>query len=177
MKQINLNNKTIKIYDNLFDLNYRQTLYNYVDTSRYVIGWSDTNIPEKQQYRNLHSNYNEDDLKTIQYLQILESVGILKEVEGLELKRAVVNLSTPSDAHFIHSHPEKKVILYYANLEWQDGWHGETLFFEDNSREVVYASSYTPGRVIVFDGGIPHSIRPQSILAAKFRFTLALFFD
>lgn len=177
MKQVNLDNgKSIKVYDNLFDLKYKQFLFNFIYTSKYTIGWADTDIPEKQQYKNLHSQYNDEDLINCGIIKELDRVGILKEVEGLQLNRCNINLSTPSDSHFIHSHPEKKVILYYPNLEWYDGWHGETMFFEENSRDVVFTSSYTPGRIVVFDGDIPHSIRPQSTIAAKFRFTLALMY-
>ena len=64
--------------------------------------------------------------------------------------------------------------MYYVNLEWRDGWHGETLFFDESCKDIVYASPYTPGRVIAFDAKIPHTIRPQSHLASFYRFTLAL---
>ena len=60
------------------------------------------------------------------------------------------------------------------NLEWRDGWHGETLFFDESCKDIMYASPYTPGRVIAFDAKIPHTIRPQSHLASFYRFTLAL---
>jgi hypothetical protein len=178
MKQVNSSKgKSIEIYDDLFDLKYRNLIYDYISTSRFKIGWSDTTISEKAQYRNLHSEYDIDDLKQIRILEKIDEVGILKGFDGLTLKRSIVNLTTPSDSHFIHTHFEKKVILYYANLEWFDGWHGETLFFEDNNREILFTSSYVPGRLIVFDGGVPHTIRPQSMIATKFRFTFALFFE
>ena len=80
-------------------------------------------------------------------------------------------------SNFIHSHPEKLAILYYVNLDWEDGWHGETLFYNESGKEIVFASPYTPGRVIVFDASIPHTIRPQSVIGPKFRFTLSIFFD
>jgi hypothetical protein len=64
-----------------------------------------------------------------------------------------------------------------VNQEWRDGWHGETLFFSENLKEIVHAMVYTPGRVVVFDGNIPHAIRPQSIIGPQFRYTLAMVFD
>ena len=47
----------------------------------------------------------------------------------------------------------------------------------DDQSEIAYASVYIPGRIILFDGSIPHAIRPQSVKAPKYRFTLSLFFD
>ena len=72
----------------------------------------------------------------------------------------------------------KQVLLYYVNLSWTDGWHGETLFYNPyNLKEVEYTSLYVPGRIILFDGTVPHAIRPQSVKATKFRLSLSLFFD
>ena len=80
--------------------------------------------------------------------------------------------------HYLHIHQKQQVCLYYVNLDWRDGWHGETLFYNpDNLKEIAYTSLYIPGRIILFDGSIPHAIRPQSVKAPKFRFTLSLFFD
>lgn len=41
--------------------------------------------------------------------------------------------------------------------------------------KIEFASVYKPGRIILFDGHIPHTIRPQSIKGPKFRFTLSVF--
>ena len=88
-----------------------------------------------------------------------------------------MNVVKSNDVHYIHHHEGEQVLLYYVNLDWQDGWYGETLFFNpSNIKEVQYTSSFQPGRIILFDGSIPHAIRPQSIKAPKFRFTLSLFF-
>jgi len=87
-----------------------------------------------------------------------------------------VNLSTPTDCHWAHTHKDHTVLLYYVNKHWKHDWAGETMFFNDDLSEVAYASVYKPGRIIVFDGEIPHSVRPQSSIAPNYRFTLSLFF-
>jgi SM-20-related protein len=98
-------------------------------------------------------------------------------LSGLKFSNSVLNVTVTSDCHFTHTHAEKRIALFYLNLEWKDGWHGETLFFSKDGKEIVYASRYTPGRVIVFDGCIPHSIRPQSREGPQYRYTLATIFD
>ena len=95
----------------------------------------------------------------------------------MKLSKVILNVTTASDSHFVHAHPESKVVLYYVNQEWKDGWHGETLFYSENLKDIVHANVYTPGRVIVFDGKIPHAIRPQSIIGPQFRYTLAMVFN
>ena len=66
--------------------------------------------------------------------------------------------------------------LYYVNLNWEDGFYGETFFYNSKDlSKIEFASVYKPGRIILFDGHIPHAIRPQSIKGPKFRFTLSVF--
>ena len=168
------NNRIIRVYDDVFDFAYKQDIYAFVTKSLFQIGWADGSLIENKKHMFLHSAYSETDLNRLGYLDRIANSPVAKETEGYKLVHAVVNLSTPSDINFVHSHPEDKVILYYVNLEWNDGWHGETLFYSDNLKDIVFASPYTPGRIIVFDAKTPHTIRPQSHLAAFYRFTFAL---
>ena len=90
---------------------------------------------------------------------------------------SILNLSVPSDVNHIQTHKEKKVLLYYVNLEWNQGFHGETLFYTEDLESIQFASPYTPGRIMVFDANIQHTIRPQSIIAPQYRFSLSIFFN
>ena len=82
------------------------------------------------------------------------------------------------DVHYIHHHRTRHVALYYANLDWEDGWYGETIFYDEfDENNIIFTSPYVPGRIILFDGNIPHAIRPQSIDGPKFRISITLFFD
>lgn len=167
-------NKSIKVYDNVFSLTQRQNLYSFVTKSKFSIGWADTEIMENQSNKLLHSSYSNEDLDNFKLFSYLQGTELSKDLEGHKVDQAIVNLSTASDYNFIHAHPQNKVLLYYVNLEWQDGWHGETLFFDESCKDIVFASQFTPGRFILFDASIPHTIRPQSIIAAKYRFTFAV---
>jgi len=166
--------KKITVYDDMLDHSLRQHIYKFATTSLFQIGWADGNIVENQKHQFLYSNYSEHDLVNLRILDALEKTVVYKEFDGYRIKHAILNLSTATDVNFVHSHPEDKVVLYYVNLDWQDGWHGETLFFDESQKNIEFASPYTPGRIIVFDAKIPHTIRPQSHIAAKFRFTLAI---
>jgi len=166
--------KLITVYDDLLTYSQRQDIYAFATKSLFKIGWADGNIIENQQYKYLHSAYNEEDVARLGIVSMLNNTEAGKELTGFKVKYCMLNLSTASDINFVHSHPEDKVVLYYVNLEWQDGWHGETLFFSEDQKSIEFASPYTPGRIIAFDAKIPHTIRPQSSLSSQFRFTLAL---
>jgi hypothetical protein len=169
--------KRIAVYDDLFTLDQRQQIYSFADKSLFQIGWADTSIPERSSHRYLHSVYSKEDTDRLGILEKIKGTAAAQELYGYVHYKTILNLSTPADVNFCHTHPEDKVLLYYVNMEWRDGWHGETLFFDEPCKNIVFANPYTPGRLISFDAKIPHSIRPQSHIASFYRFTLALIFN
>lgn len=171
------NSRKLRIYDDVFDMEYRHSLFATAIASNFRIGWADSRAFEKQQYQFLHSVYSPEDVDQLQIVERLKRTPVAQEMEGYALSKCIINLSTPSDVNFVHAHPEDKVLLYYLNLDWQDGWHGETLFFDETGKEIRFASAYTPNRLIAFDAKIPHTIRPQSHIASFYRFTLALVYS
>jgi len=169
--------RSIAVYDDLFDLHYKQEVYAFAQNSLFQIGWADDGVVERQANRFIHSRYSADDMARLGLLERIAGSPAAGEIQGYDFARAVLNLSSAADTNYIHAHAEDKVLLYYVNLEWREGWHGETLFFEENLKDVLFTSVYTPGRLIAFDAKIPHTIRPQSHIAAQYRFTLAMVFN
>jgi hypothetical protein len=169
--------KRICVYDDLFTSHYKSEVYTFAQHSNFSIGWADGAIVEKQTNKLLHSSFSEEDVSRLGILNIIAMSEAARELDGYSLNKTVLNLSTAADTNYTHTHREDKVLLYYVNLEWFDGWHGETLFFNERHTDVIFASPYTPGRLISFDAKIPHTIRPQSHIAAQYRFTLALIFN
>ena len=177
MKEITVDrDKQIKVFDDVFSLVQRQNMMEYVSKSLFRIGWSDTSAWDSHYAQNqlLHSSYNEHDVEQFKIFEYLKGSDVEKAIEGYKVVQTIVNCSVASDFYFIHAHPYDLVLLYYVNTEWQDGWHGETLFFDEAKKDIVFASPFTPNRIILFDGSIPHSIRSQSVIATKYRFTFAV---
>jgi hypothetical protein len=169
--------KRIAIYDDVFDFKFRQKVYEFCNNSKFTIGWADSVIIENQKHRYLHSIWSEEDLERLGIIEKIKKSPVGQELENYQLEKCILNLSTPSDCNFQHTHAQNKIILYYVNLDWKDGWHGETLFYDESLKNIVFASPYIPGRITVFDGSIPHTIRPQSSDASNYRFTLALLYN
>jgi Rps23 Pro-64 3,4-dihydroxylase Tpa1-like proline 4-hydroxylase len=137
------------------------------------LGWPDLTGSE---HTYLHSEYSVDDVHAFGIFKALRDDKVKELLAGAAFYKATVNLSVPGDVHYAHTH-KNLTMLYYANPEWRQEWAGETLFFSDDLSEVVFTSVYKPGRIILFDGGIPHTIRPQSRVAPQHRTTVALFFN
>jgi len=165
----------LKIFDGIVGLHDIQRIYAFVLTSKYVIGWHDTNR-ESNTKSYLHSNYSNEDVDNLNLLELLKNTEIAEIISGMERVRVVVNMSVPSNVHYAHSHNEEVVVLYYANPEWAHHWHGETHFYNFDGTEVQHAISFKPGRIVVFDGRLPHAISPQSSAGPDYRFTIAFTF-
>lgn len=176
-KHILSSGKEIHIYDDLIPLQLRDSLFSFISNSKFMIGWKDGTFEKAVKHNFLYSSYSEEDNQRAGLLTFLQNTPIFEHFKNLTLTKSLVNLSVPSDTHFAHAHPEKLVVLYYANLDWEQHWHGETLFYSENLKEIELAIRYTPGRIVVFDASIPHSMRPQSISADHYRFTFAMTFN
>lgn len=56
---------------------------------------------------------------------------------------------------------DNKTVILYLNDEWDPNWGGETIFYDHNldAQRIVTPK---PGRVLMFDGRIPHTGRPPT---------------
>ena len=172
----NIEDRRIVTYDNLLSYNFRQTAYEFAKNSLFKLGWNDTGTIENSPFKLLHSEYSESDLKTFGLMTQLENTEIYDILKNYKVSRCVLNLSTPDDSNFCHTHSDDFVLLYYVNLEWKNEWYGETIFYDELTENIELAIPYKPGRITLFEGKIPHSIRPQSRIAPFYRFTLSIFF-
>ena len=168
----------LNVFDDKVPYDIRSVIWINSTHSHFKLGWQDTTEPEKYEL-NAHWELPIAALKPTGIMSYFQQcIDDTEWFKDKNLYKAILNLVRSDDVHYIHNHDNQYVLLYYVNLEWRDGWHGETLFYDpyDNDK-ISFASPYKPGRIILFDGNIPHAIRPQSIKAPKFRFSLSLFFE
>jgi len=169
--------KNLKIIDNFLNPSDLTSLYTMVINSRYTIGWSDDNELRHKLYPNLHSMYNFEDIQKTKLLNPVLKLAKTKNIDINDYYRSVVNLTKPLDVNFIHSHPDSYVFLFYCNLTWNHEWGGETVFYSNDKKDIIYSSPYTSNRLIFFDGDIPHTIKSQNLIGPTYRFTLSIFFN
>jgi hypothetical protein len=167
--------KKIYVFDDVFEHNWRRNAFKYILKSKFSLGWTDQEDPAHyQQY--LHSEFSMEEVDELGILKNIRDERAHKLIENKKIHLAVTNLSHHSDVYFVHPHTNT-TLLYYANPYWKEEWAGETLFYNESTTEVVYTSVYKPGRLIIFDGSIPHTIRAPSRSAPQYRFTFAMFLD
>ena len=180
----------ITVYDNVFSVPDQYNIFNHCNRAHYSIGWRDT--PFHQQ-RYLHSriddnlwnkylkyketNNENDKTALIDMLDVLTAAAPFTKIDKSKITQSTINLDTIADSHYKHYHPEQNVILYYANIKWEDGWGGDTIFYDKYGKDVVFTSPYMPNRIIHFDGSIVHTFNPPTRIADKYRFSISTFYD
>ena len=170
---VKLSTGTIDIFDGVVPMYKMTKTYNHLTgPCSWHIGWSDRTDTDPNLYCEIHDDW------VFELIEPLAQVPhYMERMEGMGCNRVVGNLSHASSVHYTHTHPnESLVLLYYANRQWEEHWEGETMFFAENG-EVEYTNKYTPGRILLFDATMPHTIRAQSPAGPPFRFSMSYFWS
>ena len=176
---------SIEYFDNIIPFKTRHDILELCLSSSLYLGWSDRSKlgnaadDSNKSIPCLHSKWTEERINRSDILFYVDDcIQKTSWFKYKNLNKVILNVVRTDDVHYIHVHPNEFAVLYYVNLDWKDGWYGETLFYNPNNLdEIIHTSIYKPGRIILFDGEIPHAIRPQSSNAPKYRLSLTLFFD
>jgi hypothetical protein len=170
----------ITVYDDVFPWQEQHHLYLACRNAPYVIGWNDR-VDSQEGYMHseitpeMYEHLEQCDPTIQQFVKILFSSEPYNSMKDRRLVNTVINCDTMSDTHYGHTHQPQEVLLYYANTEWKDGWGGETFFFDKNGKDIIFASGYTPNRIIHFDGEILHNFGGPKREGPKFRFSISTF--
>jgi hypothetical protein len=109
-------------------------------------------------------------------LAVRQMVERLFPNERFSDQRAYVNSSIYGDSYYIHRdcapHERHVTALYYANVEWQPDWGGETLYFSDDE-DAELAISPRPGRLVLARGAVLHRGSVPTRICHEERYTLA----
>lgn len=175
--------KKITIIDNLFTAKERLTFYNFVCNAPYTLSRISHDLPEYRTHqKTLKSALSLADILDLGFFENPIIIDFIK-TNNLRLRKAYINLCTAGDTYSYHIDDEEKnstavpSLLYYCNLNWESEWEGETHFADEALKNIVFSSSFIPGRVVIFDGSIPHKSSQPSLAAPYYRFVLAIKFS
>lgn len=166
----------IDTYDDLFSHEERTRLWRFLNSSFFKITGFDTDVSTS--YNQIYAKYSQDDLNNfgITKTEAFQQLDSIHSFSKRSIKQIRVNCSTPTEECNFHTDGIKGSVtfLYHANLIWKPEWLGYTIFGSQNLKEVIHTSFFTPGRVIVFDGSIPHMVVPPSVFAKGHRLSFAI---
>jgi SM-20-related protein len=92
--------------------------------------------------------------------------------ERFRPQRAYINHSIYGDTYHMHRDLSDVTVLYYANLDWETDWGGETIYFDDDGDAQIVVSPHA-GRLVVARGNILHRGTVPTRDCPQPRFTIA----
>ena len=175
-----MNSKEIYIYDNVYESHYTNKFYDFIVNSYFKISSHDSNSRDYHNEKSFGASYSIRDLEQMGIIEHLPDE--IKNKFNISLKncgRGLVNAVTSSGVY--HPHDDagdnaKWSFLYYANMKWDLEWGADTLFLDDDRINISSIIQPKPNRVVVFDARIPHLIRPSTIIAPQYRFSVNMTF-
>lgn len=174
-----IQNRQIIIFDDLFTFSEISGNYNNIISYKYSIYNSSESEIQDLSNKKLACQLDMSD-PILENIFSEDRIGVISNYipqDTFYHWRSYINLGIHSDNHKIHVDDFKVgdgiTLLYYANRNWDRDWGGETLFYDDERKEILYTSSFIPGRLIIFSSTIPHCAKPQQFNAPPYRFTLA----
>jgi len=166
----------ITVLNNVFEFIYQESLYNLCSNSSFKLGWSDGGDIETSNRVFFHSFIPEEAVLKLNIDNKIRETSLGKKLQNYTLHQGVINCSRPGESYWEHTHEDMVVVLYYPNLRWRREWGGETIFYDDNRENLIFASEYKSNRMVLFDGKIPHSVRAPSYISDQYRFTMSFFY-
>lgn len=64
-------------------------------------------------------------------------------------------------------------LVVFCNDHWATSWGGELVFYDHQKENIIKAVLPKPGRIVIFNGHVPHSARSPSAGCDRLRMTLA----
>jgi hypothetical protein len=173
-----VDNKPIVVYDNVFTYQENLEIYQFICQQPYVRSNIDNTFDNNKDVNIkwsclLRESNQISDLLNSKYFNL----DRLKN-RKVEIFRQYVNFSMSNTVDMIHvDSPTNSVnaytLVHYGNFIWNKNWHGETVFYNSNSDEIMFSVMPKPGRIVFFDSNIPHCARPPSSLSEYSRYTIA----
>ncbi|WP_194792506.1 2OG-Fe(II) oxygenase [Pseudomonas sp. UFMG81] len=64
-------------------------------------------------------------------------------------------------------------VVLFCNEHWATSWGGELVFYDHRKENILKSVLPKPGRMVVFNGHVPHSARSPAATCDQLRMTLA----
>ena len=147
------------IVDGMFQPDLIAMIHEILKRLPFALTESDTIATKHQRHWNYE--FSLDSLGSHPIFRIWHDLIVAKTVElfpesRIDLSRVHCNSHLYGDFQTAHMDLVPGITsLYFANSEWRDNWHGETILYS-GCREPVYAVAPKPGRLLMFAGDILH---------------------
>jgi hypothetical protein len=155
-----LDGRTLFVVDGLFDPQFMSVLCESLIRLPYTL--TDYDHEEVSHIRHWKFDFDVKDFPANVVLRSWRERVVAKTSElaarQLVLQRLYCNNVLYGDHLHVHDDGCDLTALHYTSIDWQEDWHGETIFYE-LSGEAYHAVAPRPGRLVIFPGDIPPPLR------------------
>lgn len=167
--------REVRVYDGLLRANDLQGLTAALQNGAFTR--TESARPDTQGFRHWVLNISIDAAAQLPvYQPTLAAAGEFASETAYRIYRCYCNYAAHGDMLFTHTdcppNAGELTALWFIAPEWNADWGGETLFF-DSSMDAQAVVSPRPGRLVLFDGSLPHVGRPPNRICFAPRYTLA----
>jgi len=170
----------ITVFEKFLNFENFRNLNDSILNSFFKIGWGEAkrhqDVTPSMYLGCIHSSWSEQDIENNNIPTILETTKAKELINGRKPVQCYINVSHPGDTYLHHCHIGFDVLLIYFNIAWKREWAGETLFYDKQTEDLIFACEPKENRAVYFEGDFPHVMRPTSYLAPKFRLSMTLLF-
>ena len=164
------------LFDDIFNHSAANHIQNYVNSyNRYALGWSDT--PEKSNLKYIHGWLNRDDMEQMKFFSSIKNKQVLNKIANRDPTKVVINVSFPGYFYNPHLHQGEESLIYYVNTSWDPEWSGETMVYDEYGKNIHACIPFSPGKILWLEKDVVHSMRPPSLQAPFYRFSISMFFQ
>lgn len=185
----NFKDTDVSISDDLVSKGLQQKITTLVQGAIWQYGWR-SNI-RRDRFCYWHASFAGGDMESqlncetelqekshlspiLELWKILEA-GPLKDHEPV---RVYANSHTYGVEGYVHIDNENIEnyfsTIYYAHPTWHKNWSGDTVFFTDNGQDIIRSVYPRPGRIVTFNGKIPHCARAPSRDCVELRISVVI---
>jgi SM-20-related protein len=174
-RQHSIEGREVRVYDGLLQMNDIQGLTAALQQGAFT--HTESARPDTSAFKHWVLNIPMQSATQLPvYQPTLAAAGGFRTGTEYRIYRCYCNYASYGDMLFTHTDcppgAGELTALWFIAPEWNVEWGGETLFF-DSSMDAQVAVSPRPGRLVVFDGSLPHVGRPPNRICFASRFTLA----
>jgi SM-20-related protein len=167
----------LQILDDLVPMHLQHRLSALMERNIWRYGWKSANTQTAHFFWHSHFAGDNDDggeasceaelrgrALIAPVLQLWELVHSTLAVGHLPVRVYANGHTYGCDGH-VHTDSDRPghfTALYYAHPNWEANWGGETMFFDAARSDAVRSAFPRPGRLVFFNGNIPHVARSPS---------------
>lgn len=167
--------REVRVYDGLLTANVIEGLTSGLQNGAFAR--TESARPDTRAFRHWVMNISLETATQLPvYQPTLAAATEFAAETGYRVYRCYCNYAAYGDMLFTHTDcapgAGELTALWFIAPQWDVEWGGETLFF-DSSMDAQVAVSPRPGRLVMFDGSLPHVGRPPNRICFVPRYTLA----